>query len=169
MTDTPDDAPPQTDDEEVRCRARKDPAVRLFIFAGMLLGLGLWFLYDGYVAKKYPHKPFSENINQWFTWAINCIGPFILIPVGLVFLVWGIVILRRVLVADADGIGYVGKQKLAWSDVGSVDASQLKAKQILILEYGDAGRMKLDSWKLDNYQKLVALIEQHVPDDKITK
>ncbi len=156
MSDTPASSP-----ERVECPATKDPAVRLFILAGMLIAFGAYCFIDGYVLDKYPHKSLSEDINVWANWALNHYGPFVLIPPGILFAVWGVVFLRRKLVADANGIGYAGRQQIAWDKIEKLDASRLASKGILELYYGTAKPLKLDSWKLRNFKPLVAFVESH--------
>jgi len=84
-------------------------------------------------------------------------------PPGAFALVWGIRFLLRRLVADAEGIGYVGGTKVRWSDVTELDASILKSKQILCLRHGGGRKFVLDAWKLENFRDLVAVVEAHVP------
>ena len=85
---------------------------------------------------------------------------------GVLLVIVGIRMLRRVLVADSAGIGYLGKDKLPWDQIDKLDASQFKNKGILILLAGEGARtrrLKLDSWKLKNFRDLVAFVEAHVP------
>jgi len=156
------DASSESDSTGVECPAAKDPAVRLFILAAMLLALGLYCLYDGHIKKAYPYEPFAEDMNAWLTWAFNYYGPFVFIPPAVVVVGIALLYLRRVMVADDEGIGYKGKTKTAWSDVQSLDASRLEAKGILLLNCSGGKRIKLDSWKLRNFRELVALVETKV-------
>jgi len=145
----------------VECRAAKDPAVRLFIFAAMLIGIGFWFFLDAYVWKKYPAEGI-ENINDAFTYYLNHIGGIAFPILGLIPLVWGMIFLRRRLIADEEGIGYAGGQKIPWSEIRALDSSKLASKGILYLKYdsgGKQGTLKLDSWKLQGFRELVALVE----------
>lgn len=151
----------------VECPAAKDPAVRLFIGAAMALAFGLWMAYDAYVAKKYPY-PEPYNINDFSKHVLNHYGPFVFVPLGLALAIWGIVTMRRVLVADGEGIGYRGKDKLVWGDITSVDASKLKGKGILVLQAGPVASVVLDSWKLLNFRELVAFVEAHLPPNVTT-
>ena len=169
MTETADDqqAPrqPAADKQtpsRVECPATKDPAVRVFIMAAMALAFGLWCAYDAYVLDKYPY---GEAVNEMASWAFNHFLPVVLVPVGLILLVKGVLMLRRVLVADAEGIGYVGKSKIAWGEVTELDASDLADKKILRLS-GTDRTLVLDSWKLQNFPQLVAVVEAHVPREK---
>ncbi len=165
MNDTTESPPPSP--QRVEARATKDPAVRLFIASGMFLAFGLWCIYEAHILGKYEYKPFSEDINAWSSWVLNYCGPFVFIPVGLVLLIWGLVSLRRRVVADDAGIGYAGKNKIAWDAITEIDAGRLKAKGILYLHHGENGILKLDSWKLTNFRELVTLVEQKVPRERM--
>lgn len=144
----------------VECPAAKDPAVRLFILAAMLIGFGIWCFLD---RGNYQWKP-DGSINEKFGYILNHGGAIALPIVGLVPLVWGILFLRRRLVADQDGIGYAGGEKIPWDSVTSLDSSKLQDKGILYLRYGEGGRRRLvlDEWKLKNFRALVRLVESKV-------
>jgi hypothetical protein len=75
----------------------------------------------------------------------------------------GIMALRLVLTADADGLGHKGKPKRPWDKITALDASQLKDKGILKVEYEGGEKVVLDSWKLQNFRDLVALVEANSP------
>ncbi len=147
--------------------AAKDPVVRLFIFAAIMIVIGLWCLFDGDLIREdseYKYVPFSsENINQWAKWAFNHYGPFVLLPPGIIVGIYGLVFMRRKLIADDKGIGYAGKSKIAWDEFKEIDSSLLKDKGILHLIYGDGKKLTLDSWKLKNFKDLVSFVESHLP------
>jgi hypothetical protein len=164
MNDTTENPQPT---QRVEARATRDPTVRLFIVSGMLLVFGLWCVYEVHIVGKHEHKPFSEDINAWSSWLLNYCGPFVFIPAGLVMVIWGMLYLRRRLVADDAGIGYLGKNKIAWDDVTEVDAKKLKSKGVLYLHHGKNSTLKLDSWKLTDFRDLVALVEQKVPRERM--
>ncbi len=149
----------------VVCGASKDPAIRLFIVAGMLLGFGVWCLRDGMGLKR-PTDWSLANVNEVAKYVMNVYGPYLFIPLGVIIALWAVVFLRRVLIADGAGIGYQGKGRLAWSDVDRLDATELKTKGVLYLEHGKGERMTVDSWKLQNFRDLVIMIEKHVPPEK---
>jgi hypothetical protein len=151
----------ETPGQRVEARAATDPAVRLFILAAMLLGFSAWCILD---RKPLPQAWDLEHINEVASFLTNNVMPFFLVPGGLVALVWGVVFLRRRLVADAEGIGYAGKDKVPWHAVRKVDASQLQSKGILDLYHGEEEKkLRLDSWKLKSFKPLIAFVEAHLP------
>jgi hypothetical protein len=151
----------ETSGQRVEARAATDPAVRLFILAGMLLGFSAWCILD---RKPLPEAWDMDHINEVASFLTNNVTPFFLVPGGLVALVWGLVFLRRRLVADEKGIGYAGKDSVPWHAVRKVDASQLQSKGILDLYHGeDEQKLRLDSWKLKDFKPLIAFVEAHLP------
>jgi hypothetical protein len=151
---------------EVECRAAKDPAVRLFILAAILIGWGVYCYVDHYVRGKYPYPGKGGDPNDWAGYIHNAYGPFLFIPVGVFLALWSGVFLRRKLRADGEGIGYLGREKILWSDVTSLDSARLADKGILYLHHKGPGgpkRLKLDRWKLQNFRELVRLLETKVP------
>jgi len=134
--------------------------------AGMLLIFGLWCFYDAYVMGNYP-KPAEYDLNKLAKYYFNHVGGIVLPLAGLVPLVMGLRFLRRIVVADAEGIRMAGRQAVAWKDVKRLDATDLPGKGILRLEYGAAKPLVLDSWKLQNFKALVAFVEDHVPAEVI--
>jgi hypothetical protein len=148
--------------DRVTCPASKDPVVRVFIGAGMALAMGLWTGYDHYILGKYPY-PEPYNINEFGKYVFNHYSPLVFLPIGLALVVWAIVIMRRVMVADGEGLGYQGGAKHPWTAVTSVDASRLAAKGILVLGLQGGAKLVLDSWKMRNFKELVAFVEDHLP------
>ena len=161
------DTAPVAPAEGVQCPAARDPAIRLFIGAAMALAFAGWMIYDAYVAKKYPY-PVPYELNAFATHVFNHYGPFVLAPLGAGLAIWGIATLRRVLVADAEGIGYRGQARRPWADITSADASRLATKGILVLHFRNGGRLVLDSWKLIRFRDLVAYVEAHMPPNAAT-
>ena len=164
MTDEPNS---QETPASVECPAAKDPAVRLFILAAMMIGFGAYCFIDHYVRHMYQY-PVPYKLNPYLTYLFNHYGPFVLIPLGLLAVLWGVLFLRRRLVADEEGIGYAGRQKISWSAVKSLDSAKLESKGILSITY-DTGAgertLVLDSWKLQNFRELVRLVESKLTPD----
>ncbi|KKM07294.1 hypothetical protein LCGC14_1735350 [marine sediment metagenome] len=159
------DAQPQDVPSKVECPAAKDPAVTKFIIAGMSMGAGIYCFIDAYIRHKYPWVP-DGGLNDKLSYFFNHGGAIVFPLAALIPLIWGIVLLRRKLLADEEGIGYAGSQKVAWSDVTRLDSAKLADKGILKLFYRDAAgeekRLVLDSWRLRNFRELVKLVESKV-------
>ena len=148
--------------KRVECRAAKDPAVRLFIIAAMLIGVGLWCLTDW---RERPEAWDARHINEVSGYLLNNWGPFLFLPGGLVVVYWAIRFLRRVLIADGEGVGYAGKDRISWDKIEKVDATELP-QGFLRIEHDGGEVLTLDSWKLQNFRDLVAFLETRVPKDR---
>jgi hypothetical protein len=146
-----------------------DPAVRMFIAAGMFLLFGGWCFLEAYILKKYQYAPFSEDINTWATWAMNHYGPYVFLPPGLVLLVWAVLFRKRACIADDAGLHYFyfRKAPLRWEQITQLDASDLQDKGLLRLQHDTGRPLCLDSWKLKNFKPLVAKIDKHIPKEKV--
>ena len=152
----------------VECPAAREPAVRLFIVAGILIGFGLWCFVDVHIRDKYPRKE-NANTSEVFSYWFNHGGAFVFPLLGLIPLGLAATSLRRKLVADEKGIGYIGKEQISWSAIRSLDASELADKGILRLDYESGGgkkTLKLCNWKLQNFRSLVLLVEKKAPASK---
>ena len=139
----------------VECPPTRDPAVRWFIFAAMLIGFASWCLTD---LRPPPEAWDMKHVNQAAAYLLNNWGPAAFFPLGAVAVVMAVRHLARKLVADETGIGY-GHTRIAWDRFTGLDASLLASKGILCLEYDGNKRLKLDSWKLRNFKPLVAHVE----------
>jgi len=159
------DTPTPAEADSILCPAAKDPGIRLFILAAMLIAMSIWCISD---MGKYP-RPDPFELNPYLKYAFNHFLPIVLIPMGLVALIWGIVVLRRKLMADGEGIGYAGTDRIPWNEIRNVDASELQSKGILYLRHGGGKTLKLASWKLQNFRDLVAFVERHVPPEAMGK
>jgi len=159
-------APPK----RIECAASRDPAVRWFIFAAMMIGFAGYTVYDHYIAGNFAY-PEPYELNGYLKYLFNHYIPHLLFPLGLVALYVGIRHLRRTLTADEDGIGFAGKPGTAWSDVVRLDASRWDSKGILVLHLANGRKLTLDEWKLDkaNFRNLVAFVEAHVSADAMDK
>lgn len=162
------DTTPSTETTQVICPATRDTGIRLLIMAAMMIGYGLYCFTD-WGKSKYdaPAAWDMKHINEAARHVLTYYVPFVLIPPGLAVAAFAVRSMRRRLLADAEGIGYAGKDKLPWSAVTRLDASDLADKQILRIEHGSGQSMVLDGYELQNFKQLVAFVESHVPRERV--
>ena len=148
----------------VVCPANKEPGVRWMIFACFLLIGGAYCFVDHFIRGKYQYpEPFDWN--AYLSYLFNRYGAIIFPLAAVILIIRAVIGMRRKLIADEEGIGYAGKEKIRWDAFKSLDASKLKSKGILKLRYDANGQEKvltLDSWKLQNFRSLVELVEKKV-------
>ena len=154
------DTPESTDPTQVVCPATRDMAIRMLIIAAMLIGFGAYCFTDWGKPKYAKPESGQGDVNDWAKYYLTYWGPFVLIPPGVVVLVMAGLAARRKLVADDEGIGYECREKISWSAVTGLDASQLQSKQILHVQHGDGQQLTLDGYKLQNFKDLVAFVEK---------
>jgi len=148
----------------VECATAKDPLIRTFAIAALLIVAGAWCWMD---KAKYPapEKWDFKHINEAMNYLFNHYVPLVVWPVGAVLLIIAARASRRKLVADGDGIGYCCGAKYKWENIDCLDATELKTKGWVFLETGEK-RVKLDGWKLTNFKALVEIIEKNLPAEK---
>lgn len=149
----------------VKCTATKDPAVRATIGLCIALAGAAWCAYDIFIAKNYEYKPLSEDINAFGGYIFNLAGVIILPIVALIVLVKLMKFKKRFITADENGISENGAKPIAWSEITQLDATKLKAKDIIVLHH-PAGTLKLDAWKLTNFRELLELVQEKIPAEK---
>ena len=144
----------------VECPATKDPVIRMMIAGLGLLALGGWFAYDAFwaVDKQGQRKYSMEKEPTEFLFQAGMAS--LLPPAGIVLLVWSGRMRRRVLVADERGMGYLGRPAIGWERLKRLVP---RGKGLLDVYYDDGRRLRLDSWKLLNFNELVAYIESLAP------
>jgi len=147
---------PQEGPPRVECPSAGEPYIRLFIIAGVAVVLGLWCFLDRH---SYPAPPDGEPLGYY----VNHYALYVLTPLGVLLALWGLRVRKRVLIADDNGIGYVGKGSVPWSQVTGLNAAQLEEKQLLRLRLASGDSIKLDGWKLKNFKELVAFLERKLP------
>ena len=158
---------PSASDEpsEISVGASAEWIVRyFFIPAGILIGMGFYCLST---PEPAPQAWNMEHVNDVARYVLYRWAPFVLFPAGALLGLWGLRNLRRQMVADEQGLGYAGTPRLRWDQVQSIDASRLQAKGILYVLGPEDRKITLDSWKLNDFKKLVAFVEAHVPPQKI--
>jgi hypothetical protein len=148
----------------VECPTAKDPYIRMLIVGIVMIGWGLLSGYDALVKKDNSgNRVYSlDNKPSHFLFNLGMFG--LLPPAGIVALVWAQRIRRRRLVADEEGLGYVGREKIAW---GRLQRLVPRGKGLLDVYYaaadGTQRRLKLDSWMLKNFNDLAKFIEAKAP------
>ncbi|HNX26833.1 MAG TPA: hypothetical protein PKK48_05435 [Phycisphaerae bacterium] len=148
----------------VECSAAKDPLIRSFAMAAILIGTGIWCWLD---SAKYPAPQAWDfkHINETSSYLFNHYLPYVVWPIGAIIAVMGLISSKLKLIADEDGIGYRGKTRCRWENIDALDATELKSKGWIYLETGGK-KIKLDSWKLTNFKALIEIIEKNLPAEK---
>lgn len=141
--------------ERVECPTTRESTLRYFGIGLLLIGFGAWAAVEVFVTHKYLPG------DDWYTFNAGLV--YAGIPLGLVLLALGMLKLRKTFVADQEGLGYRGKEKVAWGEVRKL-VLRGKGRLDVVYEHGgQEGAFKLDSWELRNFAPLVTLIEARTP------
>jgi len=161
--ESPNPEPPASP-SRIEAKPATDPLVRLLAAMAMFLGFAIYCAVD---AEDPPAAWDLQHINEASSYALHVGGPFVFGIIGLVLAGMAIRFVRRRLVADETGLGYLGREKIAWDAITEIDAKTLQSKGILKLRHHPDKTLTLDSWKLTNFRELVALVERKVPADRM--
>lgn len=159
------DNPTQAASNRVECRTSRDPYIRLFILGIVMLVWAGFSAYDAvWKLDAQGEQKYSPKHNP-AGFLFNAGMAVVLPPLAVIALIWANRIRRRRLVADDEGLGYLGKQKIAWNRIKRLVP---RGKGLLDVYYEDGNgaqqRLKLDSWMLKGFNELVSFIEAKAPD-----
>ncbi len=134
----------------------------LKIFIVVLIGLAIWFAYDGYFNKKFEEKHNDSEGNPDSTMVFNRNSPPFFVGGAVLLGVYLLVIKDRKVIADEKNIT-VGKRVFAYDSVQKIDKTHFDSKGYFIVTYKDdaGGRKQL---KLSNrtYDNLNAVLDELV-------
>lgn len=162
-TQPAESTPAKCQGETLICLPTKEPSVKLFILAAMLLGFAVLCIADQ--AKFRRPEEFGLN-NPTAGYVLNHWSPYVLAPAGALLAILAIMQLRRKVKADCCGIGYTSGKRISWDDIAAIDATSLKSKGIMRIDSIRGPRLTLDSYKIQDFRKLVEMVERKVPSEK---
>ena len=156
MTDAP-----TTKNNQLECPVDKDPAVRIFIGAGMCLAGAIYC--HATPPDTQPEGPFSmDKINHYAEWHLFFYGRWVLGALAVILAILASRVLRRQIIADDEGMTVNRRHHYAWSEFTGIDASLLAKKGQLALKRTSGDDVVLRRYQYKNFKALVELIEQHV-------
>lgn len=138
--------------DSVECGLATEALIRSGLIVAMVLGFGVWSIYH-LAIDKYDRA--AEPVNWYFT--LGC--AVVLTPLGVVLAGLLVRRLRRRLVADNEGIGYVGREKVGWDRITKL---VIRGKGLVDLHYQTDGAeqvLTLDSYYLKDYDTLMTLVD----------
>ena len=128
----------------------------------VLVGLGIWFGYDGHFNEKFEQKHTDEQGNPDSTMVFNQKAPPYMIGVGILIGVYFLVVKGKKVVADDNGIT-VGGKTIAYDSIEKVDKTHFESNGDFALTYKDESGQESDL-KISNrtYDNLSAVLDEIV-------
>ena len=149
--------------KSVECRVPKATINRMLFITLLLFGVAGYFAYDTFLAKDDQGEAKYSMEKKAADYIFNLTGSIIMPLAGLAQLARVLITSKRKLVADQEGIALAGKAKVPWSQVDKLVTRGKGLLEVCYKKGNGQGVIKLDSFKLDNFNELVALIEAKTP------
>ncbi|OQY06919.1 MAG: hypothetical protein B6I25_02880 [Planctomycetales bacterium 4572_13] len=133
----------------------------MIIMMAILIGLGIWCIYDGYFNESFIQDHLDENGNPKGWLGFNKTAPPYLIGGALVCGVYFLIIKGKKIVADENEL-VCGKVKVAYDAIEKINKTHFDSKGFFVVTYSQDGQSK--ELKLSDriYDNLPAVLDQIV-------
>lgn len=125
-----------------------------YIYIAACLAAGLWFAYDGYLNKNFIAEHSDEQGRPNSTLAFNQKSPPFFVGGALLLGGYLCLIRGRKVVAGDDALVIVGKQKIPYDAIESIDKTHFEKKGVFTITYkneqGGQARRTLSDREYDN-------------------
>jgi hypothetical protein len=158
---------------EIIARPSLEYRLRRFTVALILLGAGVWCVWDGFIVwpaenaqalrdkQMLPHGGWSVPMNQGLA--------LLLPPAGLVVLIWTLYTSRGVCRLAGKTLSVPGHPPIALDSIRRIDKRLWDRKGLAYVDYEPAGSTRTATFKLDDFayqrdptDQILDRIEQHV-------
>lgn len=114
----------------------------MIIMTCLLVGIGLWFYYDGHYNRKFITEHTVSGTPD-STLKFNQKSPPFFIGAGILWGVYLFVIRNKKIVADENTLD-AGKEKIAYSSIQKINKTHFDKKGYFIVTYADSGGQSKD-------------------------
>lgn len=137
------------------------------IFIVVLVGLSIWFIYDGYLNKGFIEKNTldhgTEDARPNSTLVFNQKAPLFLFPGAAALAVYFFMIKDRKLTADDTKLTINGTKSIAYDKIESIDKTYFDAKGYFVITHVAEGGKEADLKLSDRmYDNLSAVLDELV-------
>lgn len=133
----------------------------LLLIAVVLIGIGLWFAYDGYKNEKFIEKHTQEDGTPDSTLNFNRKSPPFLIGAGILLGAYFFVVKGKKVSADESSF-QIGKQTIAYDSIESINKTHFDSKGYFIITYTENGQTKELKVSDRTYDNLPAVLDHIV-------
>ena len=132
------------------------------IFAAVLIGLAVWFAYDGYYNETFIEEHTTEQ-GPARTLSFNRKAPPFFAGAAVVLGVYFLMIKGRKIVADENELLINDKVKIGYDSVEKIDKTHFDSKGFFVITYKDDVGKEVDRKLSDrNYDNLKSVLEHIV-------
>jgi len=124
----------------------------LLIMAVLLIGLGIWFYYDGYHNAAFIAKHTQQDGSPDSTLNFNRKAPPFIIGGGIVLAIYLAAIRGRKIIADDTALR-CGRLSIAYDAIEQINKTHFSSKGFFVITYNDQGQrrqLKLSDRMYDN-------------------
>jgi len=129
----------------------------------VLVGMALWFAYDGYLSDSYREKHTNSDGTADSSLVFNRKAPFFLAGAAIVLVVWFGLVKDKKVVADEKGLVLNEKEEIAYDSIEKIDRTYFEPKGYFVITYKDDGGNEVER-KLSNrtYDNIEAVLSELV-------
>ncbi|MHC5060050.1 MAG: hypothetical protein ACYTFK_03065 [Planctomycetota bacterium] len=128
----------------------------------VLVGLAIWFAYDGYKNEEFIKKHTDENGQPNSTLVFNRKAPLGMVGAAVLIGVYLFAIKGRKIVADENGL-IVNNREIAYDSIQKVDKTHFDSKGYFVITYKDYQGADADLKISDGtYDNLSAVVDEIV-------
>ena len=133
----------------------------LLIFMAILIGVGIWFYYDGHYNQKFIEKNTVDGKPN-STLNFNRKTPPYLVGAGIIMGIYFFVIKGKKIVADDSSLN-TGKEIIAYEAIEKINKTSFDSKGYFIITYTDSSGQSKDVKLSDRtYDNLPAVLDHIV-------
>ena len=135
----------------------------LMIITVILIGVGIWFAYDGYYNEEFIEENTKEDGTMNSTLTFNRKSPPYFIAAGILCVGYLFFIKNKRIVADENGLAVNDKMNISYDSIQQINKTHFESKGYFILTYKDQNGGEVKRKFSDRtYDNLSAIIDQIV-------
>ncbi len=129
------------------------------IFIAVLIGLAVWFTYDGYYSQKFIEEHTTEE-GPDSVLVFNQKSPPFFVGAAVILVVYFFVIKGRKIIAEENELIINDKVKIGYDSIEKIDKTHFDAKGFFVITYKDQAGDEIDRKLSDrDYDNLSSVLD----------
>ena len=133
----------------------------LLIIAAVLIGVALWFAYDGKYNQNFIDKHTTANGTPDPTLVFHHKAPPYMIGIGILFGIYFVIVRNKKVVADDSNI-IAGKTTISYDSIEKINKTHFDKKGFFVITYSQDGQGKELKLSDRTYDNLPAVLDHIV-------